>query len=83
MSGVSSPIRGPKTVGRRFLSLMIDQETFPEVTDFLAELTRQETAPLTIKTYASDLRAFARWFSGSSGESFSSRSVTPTDLRAV
>jgi site-specific recombinase XerD len=60
---------------------MISQTTTPEVRDFLADLQRQETTPLTIKTYASDLRSFVRWFSGSTGEPFSSRAVTPTDLR--
>jgi len=32
------------------------------VTDFVAELQRQEVAPTTITSYLSDLLGFARWF---------------------
>lgn len=55
---------------------MIDQ-----LTQFVAELTRQEAAPKTIQNYQSDLECFARWFEGSRGESFSASATTPTDIR--
>ena len=57
-------------------------EDFPcEIDEFLAELHRQETAPATARNYAADLRAFARWFPGATGEAFAAHAVTPTDLR--
>ncbi len=52
-----------------------------ELEEFLAELRRQDAAPATVRNYAADLRAFARWFPDSTGEPFSARAVTPTDLR--
>ncbi len=52
-----------------------------EAAEFLAELRRQDAAPATVRNYAADLRAFARWFPDSTGEPFSARAVTPTDLR--
>ena len=52
-----------------------------EIGEFLADLRRQDAAPATLRNYAADLRAFARWFPGSAGEPFFARAVTPTDLR--
>jgi integrase/recombinase XerC len=52
-----------------------------DVTEFLAELRRQEAAPATVRSYAADLRAFARWFPDGTGEAFAAQAVTPTDLR--
>ena len=52
-----------------------------ELDQFLDELRRQDAAPATIRNYAADLRAFARWFPDATGEPFSARAVTPTDLR--
>jgi integrase/recombinase XerD len=36
----------------------------------LEELRRQQLAHYTIENYASDLRVFARFFTGSTGEEF-------------
>src|SRR5215218_6184117 len=52
-----------------------------EVDEFLAELHRQEASSATVRNYAADLRAFARWFVDSTGESFAARAMAPTDLR--
>src|SRR5438477_5652690 len=52
-----------------------------ELTDFLADLVRQDLAPKTIATYKIDLTAFAQWFATSLDEPFSARAVTPTDIR--
>jgi integrase/recombinase XerC len=52
-----------------------------EVDEFLAELRRQEASAATIRNYAADLRACARWFADSTGEPFAAKAVTPTDLR--
>src|SRR5437867_4444426 len=52
-----------------------------ETTQFLAELERQQLAPYTIENYASDLRVFARFFHGSTGEEFQAGRVTATDVR--
>src|SRR5262249_39721166 len=52
-----------------------------ELTDFLAELQRQDAAPKTVRTYRSDLEGFARWFSTTTGEPFSAHAVPPTALR--
>jgi site-specific recombinase XerD len=57
------------------------QDTPLDIDEFLAELRRQEVSPATERNYAADLRAFARWFPDSTGEPFSARAVTPTDLR--
>jgi site-specific recombinase XerD len=59
----------------------MSQELLGELNDFLADLRRQEASPATVRNYAADLRAFARWFRDSVGEPFAARSVTPTDLR--
>jgi integrase/recombinase XerD len=37
-------------------------------------------APKTVTSYATDLRAAARWFAATTGETFSAAAVTPTDL---
>ena len=57
------------------------EEDSREIARFLDELRRQDAAPATIRNYAADLRAFARWFPHTTGEPFSARAVTPTDLR--
>src|SRR5688572_33044521 len=58
-----------------------DHPLSPDVEAFLADLRRQDPAPATVRNHAADLRAFARWFPDSTGEPFSARAVTPTDLR--
>ncbi len=60
---------------------MIDPEIPQDITDFVTELRRQEVAPKTVSSYASDLRGFARWFTDSTGEAFTAAAATPTDLR--
>ena len=59
----------------------MDQQQSLEVDEFLADLRRQDAAPATVRNYAADLCAFARWFPDSTGEAFGARAVTPTDLR--
>jgi integrase/recombinase XerD len=51
------------------------------IDQFLQALRRQELAPYTIENYASDLRVFARFFRGSTGEAFQAARTTPTDIR--
>jgi site-specific recombinase XerD len=58
----------------------MSQDTYPDISAFSAELTRQGMAEKTVTTYATDLVQFARWFSDTTGEAFSSRGVTPTDI---
>lgn len=52
-----------------------------DITEFIAELQREEAAKRTTDSYRSDLLCFARWFATSIGEDFSAQGVTPTDLR--
>lgn len=52
-----------------------------EITQFIADLQRQEAAPKTVANYLSDLNCFARWFKGSTAEEFAAANVTPTDIR--
>src|SRR5215213_9511159 len=59
----------------------MSQTITDELSDFLADLVRQDLAPKTIATYKVDLTAFAQWFSSTVGEPFSARAVTPTDVR--
>jgi site-specific recombinase XerD len=60
---------------------MITEDTPQDISDFIAELQRQEAAPKTVASYRSDLLGFARWFTDSTGEAFTARAVTPTDVR--
>ena len=53
---------------------------YPDIAAFVAELGRQGMAAKTVTTYTSDLLSFARWFTDSTGEPFTARSVTPTDV---
>src|SRR5215212_5671666 len=53
----------------------------PEIDQFLEGLDRQQLAHYTIENYASDLRVFARFFTGSTGEEFQASNITPTDIR--
>ena len=53
---------------------------YPDITAFVAELTRQGMAAKTITTYTSDLVSFSRWFTDSTGEAFRAASVTPSDI---
>src|SRR5919199_850435 len=53
---------------------------YPDIAAFVAELGRQGMAAKTVTTYTSDLLSFARWFTDSTGEPFTARSVTPTDI---
>jgi site-specific recombinase XerD len=57
------------------------QTVTADTADFLTELSREEIAATTIRSYHSDLAHFARWFEGSTGEAFTAAAVTPTDLR--
>jgi integrase/recombinase XerC len=57
------------------------QPVSADIEDFVADLRRQESSPATVRNYAADLRAFARWFADSPGEPFAAKAVTPTDLR--
>jgi site-specific recombinase XerD len=52
-----------------------------ELEEFLAALRRQEASAATVRNYGADLRAFARWFADATGEDFTAKAVTPTDLR--
>jgi integrase/recombinase XerD len=52
-----------------------------DLTDFLADLERQEVADKTLRAYRSDLAHVARWFETSTGEAFRAAAVTPTDVR--
>src|SRR5436190_1641078 len=56
-------------------------EPAPEIEQFLVELERQQLARYTIENYASDLKVFARFFTGSTGEQFQAAAITPTDVR--
>ena len=75
------PIIPSKTVGITFASRMIDQELPIEITDFVADLRRQEVAEQTVANYRADLLSFARWFAETTGAAFAAAAVTPTDLR--
>lgn len=48
---------------------------------FATFLEQAERSPLTIKSYLSDLRAFAAWFEETNGDPFDPAKITPTDLR--
>ena len=52
-----------------------------DATDFVIELSRQQVAAKTIRSYHSDLLHFGQWFEGSTGEPFRAAAVTPTDVR--
>src|SRR5919198_6507336 len=58
----------------------MSHDTYPDITAFVAELSRQGMAAKTVATYATDCTMFARWFTESTGEPFSARAVTPTDV---
>ncbi len=60
---------------------MIDQDVPVDITDFIADLRRQEVAEKTITSYRADVLGFARWFSDTTGEAFAAVRVTPTDVR--
>ena len=60
---------------------MIDHTEPVDIAAFVAALRRQEVAPATVTSYATDLRAAARWFADTTGEAFAAAAVTPTDLR--
>jgi len=52
-----------------------------DIADFVAELSRQEVADKTVRSYASDLAHVARWFRETTGEPFRAAALTPTDVR--
>jgi site-specific recombinase XerD len=58
---------------------------FPIITDeltaFVTELERPKVSPTTLKSYRSDLRLFARWFTEAISEAFVAAAITPTGLR--
>ncbi len=56
------------------------QITAPAIDAFLTDLRRQDLAASTIASYAGDLFAFAGWFMGTTGETFTPQAVTPTDV---
>jgi site-specific recombinase XerD len=51
-------------------------------TDFTETLAREGKSALTIKSYLSDLRHFAVWFTQTNGETFSPQGITLLDVRA-
>ena len=51
-------------------------------TDFQQALTREGKSPLTIRSYLSDLRRFADWFSQTNGEEFTPQTITILDVRS-
>jgi site-specific recombinase XerD len=59
----------------------MSQDTPESITTFLQALALQGSAELTIRNYRSDLVSFARFLEGSTAESFSPSSITPTDIR--
>src|SRR5262249_38296089 len=65
--------RGRITVGSPAIAQELDR--------FLADLDREGAAPKTLRSYRSDLLAFARWFEESTGEACAAAAVTPTDVR--
>jgi Phage integrase, N-terminal SAM-like domain len=52
-----------------------------EIDQFWDELRRQQLSTHSIENYASDLRVFARFFHGSTGEPFQATRIPPTDTR--
>src|SRR5829696_8950066 len=52
-----------------------------DIADFVAELSRQEVADKTVRSYASDLAHVACWFRETTGEPFRAAALTPTDVR--
>src|SRR4051812_28227504 len=52
-----------------------------ELTLFLGELGRRESAANTVASYRADLVLFAEWFEATNGEDYSAAAVTPTDIR--
>jgi site-specific recombinase XerD len=58
----------------------MSHDTYPDISAFVEELTRQGMAEKTVNTYQSDLVSFARWFANTTGESFCAGAVTPTDI---
>lgn len=52
-----------------------------ELTEFVQELERQETAPRTVVNHRLGLQLFSRWLEQTNGEPFSATAVTPADLR--
>src|SRR3954465_12701081 len=59
----------------------MSQSTTDPVVDFLADLTREEVSPQTLKAYRIDLAHFAKWFESSLDEPFTPQAVTRTDVR--
>src|SRR5215211_1037326 len=59
----------------------MSQTVSDDIADFVRELTRQEVAEKTVRSYRSDLAQFTRWFETSTGEPFRAAAVTPTDVR--
>src|SRR5438552_3980995 len=78
---VRGAISAPETLGITFRSLIMDHTEPVDIAAFVADLRRQEVAPTTVTSYATDLRAAARWFTDTTGEAFAAAVVTPTDLR--
>jgi site-specific recombinase XerD len=70
---VIGPERGRITVGSPAITGEIDR--------FVTDLGREGAAPKTVRSYRSDLAAFARWFEESTGEACAAAAVTRTDVR--
>lgn len=60
---------------------MIDRDLPADISDFVADLRRQEVAEKTVTSYRSDMLGFARWQADTTGEAFAAPRITPTDLR--
>ena len=71
---------GTKTVGITFGASPMRHQSSPAIGSFLDDLRRQDLAARTIASYEGDLRAFAGWFTQTTGEPFSPQAVTPTDV---
>ena len=52
-----------------------------EFDSFKAYLVNNDRSPATLQGYLSDLQHFAYWFEGTTGETLSPQSVTPSDIR--
>src|SRR6266498_5308426 len=59
----------------------MSQSTTDPVTDFLADLAREEVSPQTRKAYRIDLALFQTWFESSLDEPLTPHAVTRTDIR--
>src|SRR6266516_2894634 len=73
--------KAPKSLRIMLVNTKMSQSTTDPVADFLADLTREEVSPQTVKAYRIDLAHFATWFESSLPEPFTPQAVTRTDVR--